>query len=186
MNKMYQPVIDSIQSYASLSEAEIQDFTDRLLLCELKKGDRILEIGEVCQDWSFIVTGSFRAYYLDEDLNEITTNLFLENSWMLNHASFTGQKPAKSKLEAFEDSTVLSINIEDLHLLIGKSPAYFGLGKILETKHESDHPKASPEEKYQKLISAKPKLIQKFPLKYIASYLGMTPETLSRVRNRIR
>ena len=77
------------------------------------------------------------------------------------------------------------LNIHDLHALIGRSPSFFVLGKILEEIHDYQSQKLSPDQKYKLLLEKRPEVIQTFPLKYISSYLGMTPETLSRVRSRI-
>ncbi|WP_420317077.1 Crp/Fnr family transcriptional regulator [Ekhidna sp.] len=183
---MIDQVIKSIHSFAELTEKEIEVFVSKLQLNEYKKGESLLSIGEINRVWGFIVKGSFREYYIDDELNEVTTNLFPVNHWVLNHQSFTGQKPSKVKIEAFENSSVYEINIHDLHNLIGNSPAYFALGKIIESVNINASFKGTPEEKYQLLIRSKPEIIKTFTLKYIASYLEMTPETLSRVRNKIR
>ncbi len=183
---MFDAVIQSIKSYADLSEKDIKSFTGRLKTVHLNKGELLLNVNAVCQQWAFCVQGSFREYYLNDNLDEITTNLFTENSWVINHSSFTGQLPSKCKIEAFEDSEVVSISIHDLHHLIGESPAFFALGKILEVDSTRPSATATPEEKYLQLLDQNPAIIQRFPLKHIASYLGMTPETLSRVRGKIR
>lgn len=183
---MFEGVIKSITSYANLSEQEIAFFTDKLVLKQFSKGDLLLEVGEVCMGWAFINQGSLRQYHLDEELNEITTNLFTTNTWALDHTSFTGQKPSSSKIESFDESECLFINIHDLHELIHNSPSFFALGKILEVDPRRLRSSATPEEKYLQLIDQDPSIIQTFPLKYIASYLGMTPETLSRVRRKIQ
>ena len=182
---MFDAVIQSIKSYAELSEKDIANFTERLKTIHLKKGELLLDINEVCQQWAFCVRGSFREYYQDDNLDEVTTNLFTKNSWVINHSSFTGQLPSKGKIEAFEDSEVMSISIHDLHHLISESPAFFALGKILEVDSIRPSATATPEEKYLQLLDQNPAIVQKFPLKFIASYLGMTPETLSRVRKKI-
>ncbi|MEO9483113.1 MAG: Crp/Fnr family transcriptional regulator [Ekhidna sp.] len=183
---MFESVIQSITSYASLSEQEIENFTARLELRQFDKGELLLEAGEVCVSWSFVIKGSFREYHTDQELNEVTTNLFTENAWTLNHSSFTGQLPSKGKIEAFEDSEVFQLSVHDLHHLIGESPAFFALGKILEVDSKKPKSSANPEEKYLALLAQNSVIVQKFPLKYIASYLGMTPETLSRVRRKIQ
>ncbi|WP_421763900.1 Crp/Fnr family transcriptional regulator [Ekhidna sp.] len=183
---MFEQVIQSITSYASLSDEEIESFTKRMQLLQFGKGEHLLEAGNVCMSWSFVASGSFREYHFDQELNEVTTNLFTENTWALNHSSFTGQLPSKSKIEAFEDSEVLQLTIHDLHHLIGEFPAFFALGKILEVDSKKPKPSANPEEKYLWLLKHNPTIIQKFPLKYIASFLGITPETLSRVRSKIQ
>lgn len=183
---MFEAVIQSITSYASLSESEIESLTQRLKVRCYEKGETLLDIGETCMSWSFLSKGAFREYYIDQELNDVTTNLFTASSWVLNRSSFTSQLPSKCKIEAFEDSEVLQLTVHDLHHLIGESPAFFALGKILEVEAKKPNISAKPEEKYLSLLEQNPVIIQKFPLKYIASYLGMTPETLSRVRNRIQ
>ncbi|MEP1034275.1 Crp/Fnr family transcriptional regulator [Ekhidna sp.] len=183
---MFESVIQSITSYASLSEKEIECFVEQMTPRQLDKGDLLLQTGEVCMSWAFLTKGSFREYYLDEDLNEVTTNLFTINSWVINNSSFTGQIPSKCKIEAFEESEILVIGIHDLHHLISESPAFFALGKILEVDSKKPKSSATPQEKYLQLLDQNSAIIQKFPLKYIASYLGMTPETLSRVRRKIK
>lgn len=182
---MCDSLITSIKSYATLSESEVNEFVSKTDIVYFEKGELLLEVGEVCRDWAFIVKGSFREYFVDENIDEVTTNLFVENTWVLNHQSFTGQKPSMCKIEAFEKSEIRKINIHDIHDLIGTSPAYFGLGRILEIESERLQSQASPEQKYLDLIENKPEVLQTFPLKHIASFLGMTPETLSRVRARI-
>lgn len=183
---MFDSVIQSITSYAPLSEEDVKRFTDRIEIKLMDKGELLLEIDEVSSHWAFVNKGSFREYYRDQNLNEVTTQLFTENSWAINHSSFTGQLPSKCKIEAFEDSEVLMIGIHDLHHLIGESPAFFALGKILEVDSTRPSTIATPEEKYLWLLKHNPAIVQKFPLKHIASYLGMTPETLSRVRSKIQ
>ena len=182
---MFESLIQSITSYAPLSEEDVQSFINRMELRTLAKGELLLEIDEVCSQWAFVNSGSFRGYYRDQELNEVTTHLFTEHTWAINHSSFTGRLPSTSKIEAFEDSEVLTISIHDLHHLIGESPAFFALGKILESDSSRPPTTATPEEKYRWLLQEYRPIIQKFPLKYIASFLGMTPETLSRVRGKI-
>lgn len=179
-------LIQSIRSFASFSDEEVKGFTDLVEEVRLSKGDVLLDIGQICDQICFIDHGSLRQYYTDSEHDEVITNLFLPHEWVFDHASFTGRKPAQARIEAFDDCILLSISIHNIHHLIEQSQRYFALGKILELGITPlTNPKSTPEEKYLKLLEQKPQLIQTFPLKYIASYLGMTPETLSRVRKKI-
>ncbi|MEO9872165.1 Crp/Fnr family transcriptional regulator [Ekhidna sp.] len=180
---MNDAITKSMQSYGSFTAEELELFHSQLDKREIAKGESILDKGETCMEISFLKQGSFKQFYRNSELDEVIINLFAENSWVLDHSSFTGQKPSKCKIEAFEDSEILTINVHHLHELIGRYPSFFALGKILEVDRSFDG--KSPEEKYLKLLDQNPVIIQKFPLKYIASYLGMTPETLSRVRRKI-
>ncbi|MEM7297206.1 MAG: cyclic nucleotide-binding domain-containing protein [Bacteroidota bacterium] len=182
---MYTHLIQSIRTLAPFTDEEAKELTDRMEVVELNKGELLLDIGQVCQKFCFLEIGSLRHYYLDEELDEVIINLHTQHQWVLDSVSFTAQKPATGKIEAFTDCTLYSLSIHHLHHLIEQSQRYFALGKILEKGAPPSPNKSTPEQKYTDLLENQPEIIQTFPLKYIASYLGMTPETLSRVRSRI-
>ena len=98
------------------------------------------------------------------------------------------QKPSETVVRATEVSEVFKLSGYDFHELVKISDSFFRMGRIFEQalqNQDYQHNRMTPEEKYALLIASKPQIIQIFPLKYIASYLGMTPETLSRVRRKI-
>jgi CRP-like cAMP-binding protein len=107
---------------------------------------------------------------------------------MLDYKSFTSQQPSLSIIQATEDSEVFELGVYDLHHLIRISDAFFQIGRIFQFALEQQGLQLqipAPKERYTFLLRTKPQVIQRFPLKYIASYLGMTPETLSRVRRNL-
>ncbi len=185
---MHTGVVESIQQFGRFSEAEIRDFTSRLQSRALSKQSLLLDLGETCSSLYFVREGSFKHYRVNSDGEEIILKLYVENNWVLDHQSFTAQKPSKNHIEAFEDSQVWELPLCDLHELISMSPSFFALGRVFE-KAAFDpaqrDPKVSPEKKYLTLLNTRPELIRRFPLKYIASYLGVAPETLSRVRKKV-
>ncbi len=186
------PENNSLQNYLieaiKLSKSETDLLKDKLKYLEVKKGDSLLNIGDVCSSAYFIISGSFYQYYLDEDYNIKIIDLYSTEDWMLNHRSFTSRKPSHNSIEAFEDSTVYELRIESIHKLIAISHSFLKLGKILDIANNRleffDNDK-SAREKYHYILTQKPMLIQKFPLAMIASYLKISPETLSRIRKRI-
>ena len=182
---MFDAILTAIRALGSFSTDEEADFCAQIVTREVKKGDSILAIGDVCKTLCFVESGSFVQYYKDDELNKIVVNLFNKDDWAINHASFTGQKASLHTIEAFEDGVIHALDIHRLHDLIGRSPSFFALGKILEEVHDFKDPKLSPDQKYALLLERRAAIIHTFPLKYISSYLGMTPETLSRVRSRI-
>lgn len=111
----------------------------------------------------------------------------MENDFALDQSSFTSQKPSLFNMQALEDCELIELTVQSLHSLITMSPTFFALGKILDANTRANYAHLkTPEEKYLALIQNRPQVIQRFPLKYIASYLNMTPETLSRVRGKVK
>lgn len=185
---MYESIKRSLESLGGFSEREQALFLGKLKILFLAKEDFLLHEGQVCQTVYFVNQGCFRQYHVTEKADEITLNLFVEDDWVLDYQSFTSQKPAQACIQATEEAEVLALSIRDVHALIAESSAFFRLGHILEKGLESSENRTaghSPEMKYRHLLATKLQLVQKFPLKYIASLLGITPETLSRVRNKL-
>lgn len=149
-----------------------------------KRNEFLLTGGMVCKSVFLIVSGA--AYqYLVNDIEENVIDLYTENDWVMNYTSFVGQKPATTQIKAYTDCEVLEITIHVFHHLIEVSPVFFQLGKVMEQGMERVHyfdNSLTPLQKYNHLLATKPQLLQQFPLKMIASYLKIAPETLSRVR----
>ncbi|WP_436514668.1 hypothetical protein [Ekhidna sp. To15] len=125
-------------------------------------------------------------HYSDENkLKESVNNVekAISSIWQI-------QKDVESESQIHLDKAVRTLEEVRRKMLkndlTSKSPAFFALGKILEVDSKKPKSSAKPEEKYLWLLKHNPVIIQKFPLKFIASFLGMTPETLSRVRSKIQ
>lgn len=167
------------------SESELNKIENCLKVVPLQKDEFLLKEGTTCQSIYFVEKGSLRHYYVDELGEDTTINLFVETDWAVDYQSFTSQTPTSCYLQAAEISEILELNIYDLHRLIKESDSYFQLMRILKMfvdTSASNPAKLSSKAKYIELINTKPKVVEKFKLKYIASYLRITPETLSRIR----
>lgn len=185
---MYESIQNSLQCLGYFTDAELGLFVGKLKVVPVAKNGYLLREGQVCQAVYFVNRGSFRHYQVTDNADEINLNLFIDKDWVFDYQSFTSQKPSRALIQAAEDSEVLELTVHDLHALIGQSNAFFRLGHLLESALESTENRTAnlaPEAKYRKLLDTKPQLIQRFPLKHIASYLGVTPETLSRVRKKL-
>jgi len=185
---LFEKITKAIQKFGSFSPEQMSLLFGRLKVMNLGKDQCLINEGQVCQSFYFINAGSFRHYIVRDDGYEATLNLFLPDDWVLEYKSFMSQQPSESIIRAASDSEVFGLSVWDFHELARISEAYFRLGRILEhaiQNQDFQHNRLTPEQKYERLITTRPELLHHFPLKTIASYLGMTPETLSRVRKKI-
>ncbi|MCE7044079.1 Crp/Fnr family transcriptional regulator [Dyadobacter sp. CY312] len=167
------------------SQSDFERLTKYLVPRQLKKNEILLDQGQICRAVYFISSGS--AYqFRYEDIDEKVTDLHLPKEWCLNYSSFISQTPSQNIIKANSQTTALELSVTALHELIAQSPVFLQLGKILQgatTRTQYLDNSMSPSERYNDLIKNRPLILQMFPLKIIASYLNITPETLSRVRS---
>ncbi|WOK09222.1 cyclic nucleotide-binding domain-containing protein [Imperialibacter roseus] len=185
---MFASITKSLLQLHPFSAHELDLITVRLDTTPLNKGEFLLKAGQVCGGLFFLERGSLVQYRQHDDSDTID-GLYLPGDWVIDNLSFVSRKPALASIAAFEDSTVLGLDVGSIHELIGISPVFFVLGKLLEHNFIGVEGKLSPksiDEKYVELLTTRPLLFQVFPLKHIASYLQITPETLSRIRSRIK
>jgi len=168
------------------NEEEVHLFREAIQYRNIIKDEIICPMGEKARSVYFTIKGAFFQYTQSDDGVENIIDLYPEGEWFLNHNSFIAQRPADSSIKAYSDGIVMELSIDSLHWLISKSTAFLQLAKIFEQPRISffDN-KLSPADKYQYVLEHRPSLIQLFPLKMIASYLKITPETLSRVREQL-
>jgi CRP-like cAMP-binding protein len=166
-------------------------FVAKIRLRNLKKKEHYLREGEICNKVGFINKGCVRMYFL-VDGEEICKDLQFENAFTGSLASLMLRKPAFFNIAAIEDTVLLEIQYTDLMELYERYPCWQKFGRlaaealfIRKELREASFLKDSPEERYAKLLTEQPMVIQRVPLHYIASYLGMKPETLSRIRKKM-
>ncbi len=187
---MDEKIIDFITKYIPLSEEEIAVINEQNLIRSFKKGDILLEEGSYSRDCFFVLKGCVRSYYL-RDGEERTTEFYTENQ-TINPISYITKKPSEYYLACLEDCVISFGNEERNAQLMAKVPKLQSMVLQLTTdliadSHVSldDFKNLSPEMRYRKLLEVRPELFQRVPLQYIASYLGITPVSLSRMRKRI-
>lgn len=175
-----------LKNIGRFTAEEIILFTEKAISRNFKKNEILLNEGDVCKSAYYIIAGeAFQFSYNDIDENII--DLHTNNDWCLNHSSFVTQKPSALTIKAYSDLTVLELPMKSVHELIALSPSFFQLGKVLEqtvSRVRYFDQTNTAEEKHSQLFSSRPELFQKFPLKMIAAYLKIAPETLSRIRGR--
>jgi hypothetical protein len=150
----------------------------------LNKNEVLLNEGEVCRCFYYILSGSF-SQFQTYDTDEVIIDLHLQNEWMYNQQSLTEQTPSKTTIKAFSTSEVVELSLNSFHFLCSKSQSFLQFGKILNQSKDRNFifdNSLNPKEKYNYINKFKPELTKIFPIKMIASYLKIAPETLSRVR----
>ena len=184
-------IIQSIKSIVSLNDAEENAFLSILEIKEFKKKEFLLKEGKICNKVTFINSGSMRLF-INVDGIENTIQFFFGDSWYTDYASFFTALPTNENMQALENSEVVQFKKEDLYRLYDDFPVFEKVGRIFaENAYLSVYnlyqmkTNEEPERRYLNLLKTRPQLVQQIPQHYIASYLGIKPETLSRIRKRI-
>jgi CRP-like cAMP-binding protein len=177
--------------YVLFSEQEKDCIRPHLKLKELPKQTTLVDLEAVSKEVFFIIKGCLRYYYLTDDGREITGFIFQENMFAGSHHSFFSQVPSTQILESIETTTVLSLSytsLMDLYRLVPKMNEL--VRKILEHRFAFAQSVIAsliinkPEERYRQLLEQQPELVHRVPLHILATYIGITPVSLSRIRAR--
>jgi len=154
------------------------------------KRDLILKAGKVCDFIAFIGEGMFRFYYLDDGYEKVTA-FFFPGDFVSNYRSFLTEQPSEHYIEAMKDAVIYKVRKKDLMALYDQYPKLDRLGRLIAeglyltvAKRLDAFLYATPEERYRELQDRNSKLLQEVPQYMLASYLGVKPETLSRIRSR--
>ncbi len=182
---------EAFKRFGFLNPVDLISLFNCSTLKSFKKGEIIVREGAVCQYVFLIRKGLIRTYVLTPKGQEKTIRLAKEKDFTTCGASFLYGKPSTEYLEALEDCKVIAINLKKLNDLSLKNI------KILRLVHEGMKEAfneaiyrvefftvLTPEERYKRLLEESPELMQRVPQKYLASYLGITTVSLSRIRNR--
>lgn len=182
-----------IEQKVQLTPTEKEQIASFFRFKKLRKRQFLLQEEEVCKDFTFISQGLLKSYILDEKGNE-NINLFgWEGWWIADFQSFLFQTPATLAIEAMEDCELLLLSRVNYDQMLEEVPVmerYFRLvyEKSLATKDQRlvYAQMYSAEEKYQYLMETYPELVQRIPQSLLASFLGLTPETFSRIKHKKR
>ncbi|WP_019941302.1 Crp/Fnr family transcriptional regulator [Dyadobacter beijingensis] len=158
----------------------------------LRKRQFLLHQETVCRYMAFVASGALRQYSIDSNGFEHITNFAIEDWWISDRGSLISQTPSRYNIDAVEDSVLLVTTLDKLNVLKEQSLSFLKMAHILDQNHSVASQKRieasitmTAEEKYRYLMTANPEFIQRFPQNMLASYLGLTPETMSRVRKQV-
>ena len=182
-------LIEHFESYLPLSTAEKQLVEARAILRKIKRRQMILQEGFVCKHYAFVVEGCFRMYGVDNKGVEHNIQFAAENDWIADIGSFHSGKPSQLFIEAIEPSVIMQIWKDDLYFLYQSIPKLDRIFKvIIENKYVElqnrvlQNISSTAQERYLNFLEQYPTLSPRLPNTQIASYLGITPEFLSKIR----
>jgi len=180
------------RSYSPLTEEDISLIEEAFIPKKLKKRQFLLQEGQICKYIAFIVKGATRQYTIDEKGQKQILNLSIENWWTSDRESFQKGTPSIYNIDAWEDTDLLLLPKDNGYYTRVNDIAAFNEMRIKldDNNHMANQQRLhmsinySAELRYEDLIKRHPEFLQRFPQHMIASYLGITKETLSRIRSR--
>lgn len=178
----------NIERYGIVTESEHAQLEAVLTPRSIAKGMVLLQQGAIASKLWFLLSGHCYQYRFDAAMEEQIVALQAAGDWVIQQQSFVSRAPSEYEVKAYSACTLYELTIDAVHGLIACSPGFFKLGQILDiqpSEREQLQQCTSPTEQYRYILEKRPELLQGFPQKMIASYLNMTPETLSRTRKKI-
>jgi len=192
MDDLGQKLTDFISGFPSLSLEEKKKLVDEISLARFMKGTILLHQGDISTKCYFVLEGCVKQYCYTEDGDEKTVNFYLENDTVVDLKSYHDRTPSDYYFACLENCVLIVGNIETEQHMYQSHPDLVLITKGLEeqsmSKLQMEYAKfvtMSPEERYLKVVATRPELIQRVPQHQLASYLGIKPESLSRIKRRI-
>jgi CRP-like cAMP-binding protein len=189
---MYDLILQNISKHIQLTQEETDYFTSILQIKKLRRKQFLVQEGDVCRYETFVNKGCLRAYHIDEKGEEHIAQFAIEDWWISDMYSFLTSTPARLNVDALEDAELFCIDktsLEELYLHVPKFERFFRI--ILQNAFISHQQRIianmskNAEKRYLEFIERYPQLEQRVPQHQIASYLGIAPESLSRIRKQL-
>lgn len=186
----FDAIIKNINRFIQLDESEKEIFISLLRVTRAKKKQQIVQPDFVCKYRTYVLSGALKAYYVDDDAQEHTIALAIDDWWISDFSSYINQEPATLFVEAIEESILVQISFENEQKLYDLIPKFERFFRLHIQKAASAMQKRmllnlskSAEERYDELVNRYPRFLAKFPQYVIASYLGITTQFLSKIRS---
>ncbi|TGE03785.1 Crp/Fnr family transcriptional regulator [Hymenobacter fodinae] len=180
------------QTCSTVSDADFALISDALLPYKLRRKQFFLRAGDVCRHKAFVVQGALRVYTVDAKGNKHIQLFGVENKWVGDRESWLQLTPSPYYIDALEDSQLLLIGCPQAQELVRKVPLVAELVRIQDEQYAIETQKrlhaaisCTAEERYAAFVTQHPDYVRRFSQVMIASYLGISPETLSRIRTKL-
>ncbi|MDR7211860.1 Crp/Fnr family transcriptional regulator [Flavobacterium piscis] len=189
---MYEAINKFMTRCANFSEKELEIFNSLLKHKSVPKKTFLLQEGEICNFEAYIIKGCIRNYYINENGFEVIIQFAIEDWWVSDIASFHDQKPSKIYIETLEDCEIFILSDKNKEELLNRVPKFERVFRLMVQKNLSATQNRlintivkTAQEKYLEFIKLYPTIPQRVAQHYIASYLGISAEFLSKIRTRI-
>lgn len=189
---MFETLLRGINEKVSLSAADAEAIKLFFIPKKIRKRQYLLNAGDVCPYITFVEKGMLRSFTVDKDGHEHVVQFATEGWWISDMGSFVSGEEALYNIEALEDSELLNLTRQSMEELLHKFPVMERFFRILMQnnivalqRRAIAYMSLSAEERYLKLIEVAPDIMIRASQQHIASYLSVTPETLSRVRKKV-
>lgn len=186
----YPTFINFLKQFGELPDIVVSAIDTKVQRMELPKKHILLKKGKVCNFLYFIEKGLARNFF-EEDNKELTNDIILEGEILVSFSSFISRKPSLETIELLEDGVLCAIHYDDLQNLYQQFPIMERTGRMIAEHHYNSLAMKSyrlkfsnSSERYQYLFDNKIEIVKRVPIGIIASYLGMSIETLSRIRGK--
>lgn len=189
----FEALFTYLENFLPLRGVEKELIEKKFTLITVKRRQKLLADGEVCKDYFFVVSGCFRMFGVDDKGFEHNIQFAAENDWIADLGSFYSQKPSQLNIEALESGAVFRIPQPDLYVLFDTFPKFSRIFKVM-IEHKFielqnrvlQNFSSTAEQRYLAFLDHYPHLKNRLPNTQIASYLGITPEFLSKIRKVLR
>jgi len=188
---MNNKLINYFLKITSLTPDETKVLTESMIVKKVAKGSYLVKEGQYNTDTFFVLDGLVRQYKLI-DGNDITTNFYTEEQWIMSLENFEKETPSDYFLTCVEDTTIVIGNEQKAQELFKQFPRFETTSRqIMETvffeqqKLMASYITDKPEQRYLKLLESRPDIFQRVPQYDIATYIGVKPESLSRIRKKL-
>ena len=188
----YQPLISHISQYIELSNGDIDNISAHVSHRRYLKGQYLVQQGDVCKHESFVVRGCLKTFRIDRDGQEHVLRFAIENWWAADLGSFVNQTPANYNVQCLEPTEVIQITHQDIELLyqlVPKLERFFRI--IIQNAYVASENRVirnfsmTAKERYLDFQQQYPNIERRVPQYLVASYLGITKEFLSKIRNQL-
>lgn len=184
-------LINFIKQIIPLNINEAEEIANKFHFTKIEKNSLFLKEDEVSDDYFYLQKGLMRVFLYDLEGNEITMDIFTENNIVFEITSFFNRVKSESNVQALTDCIGYRISYEELNKLFHDKPTFRDFGRAILVKEFIASKKRNyaminqtAEQRYQHLLTSRPEILKHVPLKFIASYLGVTDSTLSRIRKK--